>query len=166
MGSDGKENGQHQQEEEEEEGAIVEPMDDYDPENPSGDFTPDDPQYELQIFKAMGLPTGFDTSKGKKVEGNEWYSAKIKTVRDYRQYMNRKGGFNRKLDPDKNVERVEPLKKKPSSSSVTTGNTTSTKGISKDGGKGEKVRDKDREKDRDRDFDRDRERDKDKNKRR
>jgi len=60
----------------------------------------------------LGLPGGFDTSKGKHVEGNDWGAVKVKSERVYRQYMNRKGGFNRKLDPDKNVSRDTKKTKK------------------------------------------------------
>ncbi|KAL3311542.1 hypothetical protein Ciccas_009877 [Cichlidogyrus casuarinus] len=42
---------------------------------------------------------GFGSTKGKKVEGNDIYAAKITKKRKYRQYMNRVGGFNRLLDP-------------------------------------------------------------------
>jgi len=56
-------------------------------------------------LKNLGLPLSFGTSKGTKVEGNNIYAVKIKSNRSYRQYMNRKGGFNRILDPDKNVSR-------------------------------------------------------------
>jgi len=45
----------------------------------------------------MGI-TGFGTTKGKHVEGNQEGTAKIKKVRTWRQYMNRRGGFNRPLD--------------------------------------------------------------------
>lgn len=34
-----------------------------------------------------------------KVEGNEAGAANVKKERTWRQYMNRKGGFNRPLDP-------------------------------------------------------------------
>lgn len=55
---------------------------------------------ELEMMAAMGFPTGFDSTQGKgvgdprcKVEG-----LRRKEVRKYRQYMNRRGGFNRPLD--------------------------------------------------------------------
>jgi len=42
---------------------------------------------------------GFETTKGKHVNGNEDAGATdIKKQRTWRQYMNRKGGFNRPLD--------------------------------------------------------------------
>jgi len=88
--------------------------DDYDPEAPSdfgADFIPEDLQSEIALLKMMGLPVGFNTSKGKHVEGNDWGAVKVKSQRVYRQYMNRKGGFNRKLDPDKNVARDTKKKK-------------------------------------------------------
>jgi len=62
-------------------------------------------------MKMMGLPGIFDTTKGRHVDGNDWGVVKVKSQRVYRQYMNRKGGFNRKLDPDKNVARDTKKKK-------------------------------------------------------
>ncbi|SPO36335.1 uncharacterized protein PSFLO_01806 [Pseudozyma flocculosa] len=41
---------------------------------------------------------GFGTTKGKKVAANEAGAAEVKKERTWRQYMNRKGGFNRPLD--------------------------------------------------------------------
>jgi U4/U6.U5 tri-snRNP-associated protein 3 len=49
------------------------------------------------LLKQMGFG-GFDSTKGKKVEGNISVVAKVNKPRKYRQYMNRKGGFNRPLD--------------------------------------------------------------------
>ena len=40
----------------------------------------------------------FDTTKNKKVKGNQVGDVNILVKRKYRQYMNRKGGFNRPLD--------------------------------------------------------------------
>jgi hypothetical protein len=36
-------------------------------------------------MKAMGIPVGFDSTKGKPVKGNETGAARIKTKRTYRQ---------------------------------------------------------------------------------
>ncbi|KAL4231554.1 U4/U6.U5 small nuclear ribonucleoprotein [Mactra antiquata] len=55
------------------------------------------PEDEQELMKVMGF-SGFDTTKNKQVVGNEHYSANICKKRRYRQYMNRKGGFNRPLD--------------------------------------------------------------------
>ncbi|XP_060578497.1 U4/U6.U5 small nuclear ribonucleoprotein 27 kDa protein-like [Ruditapes philippinarum] len=55
------------------------------------------PEDEQELMKVMGF-SGFDTTKDKQVVGNEHYSANICKKRRYRQYMNRKGGFNRPLD--------------------------------------------------------------------
>lgn len=49
------------------------------------------------MMKIMGFGN-FDSSKGKKVKGNDIYVANIPKKRRYRQYMNRRGGFNRPLD--------------------------------------------------------------------
>ena len=48
-------------------------------------------------MKQMGFG-GFNSTKNTKVEGNSDGYAKINKPRKYRQYMNRKGGFNRPLD--------------------------------------------------------------------
>jgi U4/U6.U5 tri-snRNP-associated protein 3 len=54
---------------------------------------------EIEMLKIMGF-TGFDSSKGKHVEGSSnAHAVSIQEKRKYRQYMNRKGGFNRPLDP-------------------------------------------------------------------
>uniref|UniRef100_H9GAT4 U4/U6.U5 small nuclear ribonucleoprotein 27 kDa protein n=2 Tax=Anolis carolinensis TaxID=28377 RepID=H9GAT4_ANOCA len=53
---------------------------------------------EIEMMKIMGFST-FDTTKGKKVEGSvNAYAINVSQKRKYRQYMNRKGGFNRPLD--------------------------------------------------------------------
>ncbi|XP_011494270.1 PREDICTED: U4/U6.U5 small nuclear ribonucleoprotein 27 kDa protein [Ceratosolen solmsi marchali] len=52
---------------------------------------------EQQMMRIMGF-CGFDTTKGKKVEGNDAGAVHVILKRKYRQYMNRKGGFNRPLD--------------------------------------------------------------------
>lgn len=41
---------------------------------------------------------GFGTTKGVEVEGNDAGGAKVNQKRTWRQYMNRRGGFNRALD--------------------------------------------------------------------
>eukprot|EP00096_Caligus_rogercresseyi_P005216 TRINITY_DN20272_c0_g1_i1.p1 TRINITY_DN20272_c0_g1~~TRINITY_DN20272_c0_g1_i1.p1 ORF type:complete len:152 (+),score=48.36 TRINITY_DN20272_c0_g1_i1:86-541(+) len=54
-------------------------------------------QDELEMIKVMGF-SNFDTSKNKKVKGNQVGGVHVVMKRKYRQYMNRKGGFNRPLD--------------------------------------------------------------------
>lgn len=49
------------------------------------------------MAKVMGF-SSFDTTKGKQVAGNKVGAVKVVKKRRYRQYMNRKGGFNRPLD--------------------------------------------------------------------
>ncbi|XP_022288781.1 U4/U6.U5 small nuclear ribonucleoprotein 27 kDa protein-like isoform X1 [Crassostrea virginica] len=65
------------------------------------DLTEDDfqglPHDEADMMKIMGFGN-FDSTKGKKVNGNDIYVANIPKKRRYRQYMNRRGGFNRPLD--------------------------------------------------------------------
>lgn len=56
-------------------------------------------QDEAQIAAMMGFG-GFGTTKGQKVSGNVKGSvAKVAKRIEYRQYMNRPGGFNRELSP-------------------------------------------------------------------
>lgn len=55
--------------------------------------TPD----EQEMLRMMGFCT-FDTTKNKKVVGNDVGTVHVILKRKYRQYMNRKGGFNRPLD--------------------------------------------------------------------
>ena len=50
------------------------------------------------MMAAMGFAVGFDSTKGKQVEGNDMGAISKTKQRKYRQYMNRKGGFNRELD--------------------------------------------------------------------
>lgn len=52
---------------------------------------------EQEMLKVMGF-CGFDSTKGKKVEDNVRGDVHVVLKRKYRQYMNRKGGFNRPLD--------------------------------------------------------------------
>ncbi|KAI9297486.1 U4/U6.U5 small nuclear ribonucleoprotein 27 kDa protein-like protein [Neoconidiobolus thromboides FSU 785] len=49
------------------------------------------------MMKLMGIGS-FETTKGKKVDDADVSGAHVKKQRQYRQYMNRKGGFNRPLD--------------------------------------------------------------------
>ncbi|VDK50004.1 unnamed protein product, partial [Anisakis simplex] len=52
---------------------------------------------DKEIAKMMGF-VSFSTTKNKKVTGNTDGVVMINKPRRYRQYMNRKGGFNRPLD--------------------------------------------------------------------
>ncbi|XP_043094071.1 U4/U6.U5 small nuclear ribonucleoprotein 27 kDa protein isoform X1 [Puntigrus tetrazona] len=53
---------------------------------------------EIEMMKQMGFGS-FDSTKGKKKEGSDAaFEVNVSQKRKYRQYMNRKGGFNRPLD--------------------------------------------------------------------
>ncbi|KAG7280922.1 hypothetical protein CRUP_009209 [Coryphaenoides rupestris] len=53
---------------------------------------------EIEMMKTMGFGA-FDTTKGKKTSGSvNAHATNVSQKRKYRQYMNRKGGFNRPLD--------------------------------------------------------------------
>ncbi|CAG8530006.1 11546_t:CDS:2 [Paraglomus brasilianum] len=56
-----------------------------------------DEEPEKAMLAFMGI-SGFSTTKGAKVTGNDMSAVNIKKQRQYRQYMNRRGGFNRPLD--------------------------------------------------------------------
>jgi len=66
---------------------------------------PDDPNEEGEemevededMMAMMGL-SGFGSTKGKHITGNQEGAVNVKKQRTWRQYMNRRGGFNRPLD--------------------------------------------------------------------
>jgi len=58
----------------------------------------DDMNDEDSAMMAMMGMNGFGSTKGKHVVGNQIGAVNIKKVRTWRQYMNRRGGFNRPLD--------------------------------------------------------------------
>eukprot|EP00798_Chlamydomonas_sp_ICE-L_P025922 gene25922-11598_t len=72
--------------------------------NLDADLTPE----EIQMMQAMGIPFAFDTTQGKEVEDEfaNVSAIKISTTRSARQYMNRRGGFNRPLPTEKTGEKV------------------------------------------------------------
>jgi len=53
---------------------------------------------ESEMMARMLGFSNFDTTKGKMVPGNQVGAVHVVKKRRYRQYMNRKGGFNRPLD--------------------------------------------------------------------
>ena len=57
---------------------------------------------ELEMMKMMGIPVGFDSTKGKHVPDADVSGVRVVTKRQPRQYMNRRGGFNRPLPPERN----------------------------------------------------------------
>ncbi|WRT69726.1 uncharacterized protein IL334_006716 [Kwoniella shivajii] len=64
-------------------------------EEPQDEVDPDDPEAQMAAMMGFG---GFNTSKGKGKEDNIDGVAKVNKQRTWRQYMNRRGGFNRPLD--------------------------------------------------------------------
>jgi hypothetical protein len=70
-----------------------------------------DPNSEEYMMLKMGFPVGFDSTKGKQVEGADVSYARIRTARQYRQYMNRRGGFNKLLDPEHSGKKLKKPKK-------------------------------------------------------
>lgn len=60
----------------------------------------DEATRELRIMKQVMGFTKFKTTKQKKVPGNEFnFGVRLEKKAEYRQYMNRTGGFNRPLSP-------------------------------------------------------------------
>ncbi|CAA6672197.1 unnamed protein product [Spirodela intermedia] len=53
-------------------------------------------------MKKLGIPLGFDSTKGKPVAGADVSGMQAVTKRQPRQYMNRRGGFNRPLPAERN----------------------------------------------------------------
>jgi len=56
---------------------------------------------DISESNAMAALMGFgnfDTTKNKEIGGNQVGAANVKKPRTWRQYMNRRGGFNRPLD--------------------------------------------------------------------
>lgn len=60
----------------------------------------DEDEMEAQMRKALGF-TRFRTTKDTKIPGNEIYAVRKEKKIEYRQYMNRQGGFNRPLSPSR-----------------------------------------------------------------
>ncbi|KJZ71873.1 hypothetical protein HIM_08718 [Hirsutella minnesotensis 3608] len=52
----------------------------------------------MQAMMGFG---GFGTTKGKKIAGNDVGAVRKEKKTEYRQYMNRQGGFNRPLSPSR-----------------------------------------------------------------
>ncbi|KAJ5896012.1 uncharacterized protein N7473_005411 [Penicillium subrubescens] len=60
----------------------------------------DEDEMEAMMRKSMGF-TKFRTTKNTKVPGNDIYGVRKEKKSEYRQYMNRTGGFNRPLSPSR-----------------------------------------------------------------
>lgn len=58
----------------------------------------DDAMAQMQAMMGFG---GFGTTKQKKVLGNDISAVRKEKKTEYRQYMNRVGGFNRPLSPSR-----------------------------------------------------------------
>lgn len=56
---------------------------------------------EIEMMKKLGIPVGFDSTKGKPVPGADVSGVRVVTKRQPRQYMNRRGGFNRPLPAER-----------------------------------------------------------------
>lgn len=57
----------------------------------------ENPEETDLMAKILGF-SSFNSTKGKQVPGNQVGAVHVVKKRKYRQYMNRKGGFNRPLD--------------------------------------------------------------------
>ncbi|OQE21792.1 hypothetical protein PENSTE_c011G07002 [Penicillium steckii] len=74
----------------------------YDDDEMDVDFKEDadEDEFEAMMRKSMGF-TRFRTTKNTKVPGNDIYGVRKEKKIEYRQYMNRTGGFNRPLSPSR-----------------------------------------------------------------
>lgn len=70
--------------------------------NNGGDGMNDVDEDEIEMMKKLGIPVGFDSTKGKPVPGADVSGVRAVTKRQPRQYMNRRGGFNRPLPMERN----------------------------------------------------------------
>lgn len=63
---------------------------------------------EIQMMQAMGIPYSFDSTQGKHVDDERANTGAVKvaSTRRARQFMNRRGGFNRPLPPERTGEKV------------------------------------------------------------
>ena len=102
--------------------SVSKDPDEYDPMDPDGlglahNAEPDAAEVEfdagvtpeeIAMMAAMGIPFGFDTTNGKEVDDERANAGavKAKQTRQARQYMNRRGGFNRPLPAEKTGEKV------------------------------------------------------------
>ncbi|KAI8358054.1 hypothetical protein B0O80DRAFT_383117 [Mortierella sp. GBAus27b] len=64
-------------------------------EKPIEELSPEEQEAKMMAMMGFG---GFESTKGKHVTGSDASGSDIKKQRQYRQYMNRRGGFNRPLD--------------------------------------------------------------------
>eukprot|EP00887_Chlorella_sp_A99_P005235 scaffold1.g5235.t1 len=63
---------------------------------------------ELMLMQQMGIPFGFDSTAGKHVDDEKANAGavKVKSTRGARQFMNRRGGFNRPLPTERSGQKV------------------------------------------------------------
>ena len=66
---------------------------------------------DIQMMMACGIPFGFSTTCNVGVEDEACHASaiQVKTTRKARQYMNRKGGFNRPLPAEKTGEKMNEV---------------------------------------------------------
>lgn len=74
---------------------VDDPMDEDEDEEP---VVEEDAMDAMQAMLGFG---GFGTTKGKKIVGNNVGAVRKEKKTEYRQYMNRVGGFNRPLSPSR-----------------------------------------------------------------
>lgn len=67
---------------------------------------------ETDLIKKMMGFSGFGSTKNKKVEGTDCYGVHKIQHNEYRQYINRKKGFNRPLSPTRGDRKARRTRKK------------------------------------------------------
>lgn len=73
-------------------------LDDGGEDEPEPEVEDDDDMAAMQAMMGFG---GFGTTKGQKIAGNDVGAVRKEKKTEYRQYMNRQGGFNRPLSPSR-----------------------------------------------------------------
>lgn len=71
---------------------------DEDDDDEDGLLVQDDDNDDMAALMGFG---GFGSTKGKKIAGNNVGAVRKEKKTEYRQYMNRQGGFNRPLSPSR-----------------------------------------------------------------
>ena len=66
---------------------------------------------EIAMMQSLGLPFGFQTTAGAHIEDGAANDGdfKVSSQRKPRQYMNRKGGFNRSLPAERTGEKMQQV---------------------------------------------------------
>lgn len=68
---------------------------------PNGHAPPEEEDSDDALMQRMMGFSTFKSTQNQKIPGNDVYGVRKEKVTQYRQYMNRTGGFNRPLSPSR-----------------------------------------------------------------